>query len=99
MGVEQNAQRIITGFPVPILKQIANKRHSHHDKQKSQLNICDINLGARTWIYSLAPVLVINKITQQAIRAIIIAVQTNSIINIPPDKLVFRLFSNLHTAA
>ena len=46
MGVEQNAHRIITGFPVPILKQIANKRHSHHDKQKSQLNICDINLGA-----------------------------------------------------
>ena len=46
MGVEQNAQSIITGFPVPILKQIANKRHNHHDKQKSQLNICDINLGA-----------------------------------------------------
>ena len=46
MGAEQKAQRIITGFPVPILKQIANKRHSHHDKQKSQLNICDINLGA-----------------------------------------------------
>lgn len=46
MGVEQNAHRIITGFPVPMAKQREKKRQSHHDKQKSQPNILDISLDA-----------------------------------------------------
>lgn len=99
MGVEQKAQRIITGFPVPMLKQIANNRQSHHDRQKSQLNICDISLGAWTSIYSRAPVLVINRITQHEINAIITAAQRNSIINIPPYKLNNRLSVTRHKVA
>lgn len=99
MGVAQNAHSVITGFPVPMAKQREKKRQSHHDKQKSHPNILDISLGAWTSIYSRTPVLVINRITQHEINAIITAAQRNSIINIPPDKLVSRLFLNRRRAA
>lgn len=91
MGVEQKADNNITGFSVPMLKQIANKRHSHHDKQKSQLNICDINLGAWTCTYSLAPTLVIKRITQTDKNAIISVVQIKSTIFPKLNKLLFEL--------
>lgn len=88
MGVEQKADNNITGFPAPMLKQIANKRHSHHDKQKSQLNICDINFGACTCAYPLAPILVINRTTQHDKNAIISVAQMKSTILPKLNKLL-----------
>ena len=99
IGVAATAVKIISKLQASediisaIIKQV------HHERQKSQENNSETNFGAFTWNFSRYPTFSINRITKAENNAIISVIQTYSIINIPPGKLKFLLFSILRTGA
>ena len=74
-----------------IIAQIAINKHIHHERQKSHSNSSDNFLGAFTWMYSLMPALLINRIIQHANNAVIIVKikKLNNIIVVPNKCIIF----------
>ena len=84
-----------------VIKQNTNDKitHTQNERQKSQENNSEINFGARICIFSLYPNLSVSRMAKVANNAIISVANTNAIIRIPPDTLLYPQFSTLRMAA